>query len=55
MLSYSYKIGRLSVVSRADPKKLVGYVSRTSLLSARLAPLRQETVREDGWFRAWKR
>ena len=51
----SHGVGRLPVVSRTEPKKLVGYLSRTSLLSARLTLLRQETVRDDGWFRAWKR
>ena len=51
----SHNIGRLPVVSRGNPKKLVGYVSRTSLLSAKLAPLRHETVREAGWYRSWKR
>ena len=34
---------------------LDAYVSRTSLLSARPASLRQETMREEGWFRSWQR
>ncbi|HTB79484.1 MAG TPA: chloride channel protein [Opitutaceae bacterium] len=51
----SHGVGRLPVVSRTEPKKLIGYVSRTSLLSARLASLQQETMRDDGWFRSWKR
>ena len=51
----SHNIGRLPVVSRDNPRELVGYVSRTSLLSAKLAPLRHETVREAGWYRSWKR
>jgi len=51
----SHDVGRLPVVSRENPKQLIGYVSRTSLLSARLAPLNQETRREAGWFRVWKR
>jgi CBS domain-containing protein len=45
-------VGRLPVVDRNDPEKLVGYVGRTSLLSTRLRSLHQETVREDGWLRA---
>jgi len=51
----SHNIGRLPVVSREDPKKLVGYLSRTSLLSARLASIKDETVRDAGWYSAWKR
>jgi CBS domain-containing protein len=51
----SHNIGRLPVVSRDNPRELVGCVSRTSLLSAKLAPLRHETVREAGWYRSWKR
>ncbi len=50
----THGIGRLPVVSRTEPKKLVGYISRTSLLSARLTPLHQETRRDKGWYRAWK-
>ena len=46
----THAIGRLPVVSRDNPKKLVGYLSRTSLLSARLRTVRQETVRDDGWI-----
>jgi H+/Cl- antiporter ClcA len=45
-------VGRLPIVDRVDPTKLVGYVSRTSLLSTRLRSLHQETIREDGWLRA---
>jgi CIC family chloride channel protein len=51
----SHDVGRLPVVSRSNSKELLGYVSRTSLLSARLAPHREETLREDGWIRAWQR
>ena len=48
-------VGRLPVVDRADPCKLVGFVGRTSLLSTRLRSLHQETVREDGWLRRAQR
>jgi H+/Cl- antiporter ClcA/CBS domain-containing protein len=51
----SHGVGRLPVVSRDDPGRLVGYLSRTNLLSARLAFVRQESVRERGWLRAWRR
>jgi CIC family chloride channel protein len=43
-------VGRLPVVRKEAPTRLVGYLSRTSLLSTRLRAVHQETVREDGWF-----
>ena len=43
-------IGRLPVVRREEPTQLIGYLSRTSLLSARLRTVHQETVRENGWL-----
>ena len=51
----AHGVGRLPVVSRDDPKHLVGYMSRTSLLSIRFKAQQQETVREDGWFRKNRR
>jgi len=47
----AHDVGRLPVVSRDDPKKLIGYISRTNLLSTRLKKHRQENIREDGWLR----
>jgi CBS domain-containing protein len=47
----THGIGRLLVVSRTDPKQMVGYVSRTHLLSTRFRQVQQEQVREDGWLR----
>jgi H+/Cl- antiporter ClcA len=47
----THGIGRLLVVSRTDPKQLIGYVSRTHLLSTRFRQVQQEQVREDGWLR----
>jgi CBS domain-containing protein len=46
----AHGVGRLPVVGKADPKSLVGYLSRTNLLSIRLKKHQQETEREDGWF-----
>ncbi len=43
-------LGRLPVVSRADPKRVIGYIGRSSLLSARLRRLEEEHVRESGWI-----
>jgi H+/Cl- antiporter ClcA len=47
----THGIGRLLVVSRTDPKQMIGYVSRTHLLSSRFRQVQQEQVREDGWIR----
>ena len=45
-----YNIGRLPVVERADPRRVVGYIGRPGILAARLSRLREEYVREPGWF-----
>lgn len=44
-------IGRLVVVSRDDPKTLIGYLGRGAVLEARLYRLREESEREQGWLR----
>jgi H+/Cl- antiporter ClcA/CBS domain-containing protein len=43
-------IGRLPVVSRDDPKKLVGYLGRAGVMAARMRRLHEEHVREPGWW-----
>jgi chloride channel protein, CIC family len=43
-------IGRLPVVSREDPHRMIGYVSRASILSAWGRHMDDESVRERGWF-----
>ena len=47
-------IGRLPVVSREDPKKMVGYFNRSSILGAWSRQMEEEGVREHGWFRSWR-
>jgi CIC family chloride channel protein len=42
-------IGRLPVVSREDPRKLIGYIGRIAVLEARLQTHHEENVRETGW------
>jgi CBS domain-containing protein len=39
-------IGRLPVVSRKDPRQLLGYLGRTNLMTARLRQIEEENVRE---------
>jgi CIC family chloride channel protein len=43
-------IGRLPVVERSDPRKLVGYLGRRGVMAARLRRLHDEQVREPGWI-----
>jgi CIC family chloride channel protein len=43
-------IGRLPVVERSDPRKLVGYLGRHGVMAARLRRLHEEHVREPGWM-----
>jgi CBS domain-containing protein len=50
-----HDVGRLPVVNRNDPHKLVGYLTRSNLLSAWTRPLNEEGVREHGWFARWRR
>jgi len=48
-------IGRLPVVDRSDPQKLVGYLGRQGVMSARLRRFDEEHVREPGWVRHFQR
>jgi CIC family chloride channel protein len=45
------EIGRLPVVDRSDPRKLIGYLGRHGVMAARLRRLHEEHVREPGWIR----
>jgi chloride channel protein, CIC family len=42
-------IGRLPVVERAAPHKVVGYLGRPGIMAARLSRMEDEHVREPGW------
>jgi len=42
-------IGRLPVVDREDPRRVVGYLGRPGIMAARLRRLHDEHVREPGW------
>ena len=46
-----HDVGRLPVVDRADPRRIVGYLGRPGILAARLRRLEEEHVREPGWVR----
>ena len=43
-------VGRLPVVERSDERKVVGYLGRAAILAARTRRLRDEHVREQGWW-----
>jgi CIC family chloride channel protein len=46
-------VGRLPVVDRKDPRKVVGYLGRPGIMTARLRRLDEEHVREPGWIKAF--
>ncbi|MCC6499989.1 MAG: chloride channel protein [Anaerolineales bacterium] len=43
-------VGRLPVVERQAPHKLVGYLGRAAVMEARMNRLHEEHVREPGWI-----
>jgi CIC family chloride channel protein len=47
-------IGRLPVVSREDPRKMVGYFNRANVLGAWTRQIEDEGLREHGWFAQWR-
>jgi len=49
-LMLRHDIGGLPVVSREDPRRLVGYLGRSDILSAWQQAWREDQVREAGWL-----
>jgi len=47
-------VGRLPVVDRNQPQRVVGYLGRSGIMAARRRRLDEEHVREPGWVRGWK-
>ncbi len=43
-------VGRLPVVDRNHPRKIVGYLGRAAILSARMKIHEEENIRQKGWF-----
>jgi chloride channel protein, CIC family len=43
-------IGRLPVVDRNDPRRVIGYLGRPGIMAARLRRLEEEHIREPGWM-----
>jgi len=50
-----HDVGRLPVVSREDKTRLVGYLNRSSFLSAWRRQIDEEHVREEGWLNPYFR
>jgi chloride channel protein, CIC family len=50
-----YNVGRLPVVDRNNPRRIVGYIGRPGVMAARLRKFNEEYVREPGWFRGFRR
>lgn len=50
-----HNIGRLPVVEHSDEKKVIGYLGRPGIMAARLHRYNDEYVREDGWFRGFRK
>jgi chloride channel protein, CIC family len=50
-----HNIGRLPVVSREDPKRMVGYFDRSHILSAWTRQIEDESLQEHGWYARWRR
>jgi CIC family chloride channel protein len=44
-------IGRLPVVDRKDPQKMVGYINRANVMGSWRGHLHEEFVRDNGWLR----
>ena len=43
-------IGRLPVVDRENPRRVIGYIGRSNVMAARLGRLEEEELREGGTF-----
>ncbi|MFN2576533.1 MAG: CBS domain-containing protein [Pyrinomonadaceae bacterium] len=43
-------IGRLPVVSRANPREVLGYLGRAAVMTARLHRMKEDHEREPGWL-----
>jgi len=43
-------IGRLPVVSRENPRQVLGYLGRAAVMTARLHRMKEDQEREPGWL-----
>jgi CBS domain-containing protein len=49
------EVGRLPVVDRSNPRRIVGYIGRPAVMAAHRRRFEQEHVREPGWISRWRR
>lgn len=49
------EVGRLPVVDRSSPRRIVGYIGRPAVMAAHRRRFEQEHVREPGWISRWRR
>jgi chloride channel protein, CIC family len=49
-----HDVSRLPVVARDDPRRIVGYFGRSSVLTALLRQIESEKVREPGWLAGFR-
>jgi len=49
-----HDVSRLPVVARHDPRRIVGYFGRSSVLTALLRQIESEKVREPGWLAGFR-
>jgi CIC family chloride channel protein len=49
-----HDIGRLPIVSREEPRKMVGYFNRSNILGAWTRQMEEEGIREHGWLAKWR-
>ena len=50
-----HDVGRLPVVDRKNPRRVIGYLGRAGIMAARLRRLHEEHVRESGWMGRFSR
>ncbi len=48
-------VGRLPVVDRTNPRRIVGYIGRPAIMAAHRRRFEQEHIREPGWISQWRR
>jgi CIC family chloride channel protein len=46
-----HNVGRLPVVQRQNPAKVIGYLGRSAIIQAQMKQMREENYRESRWFK----
>ena len=48
-------VGRLPVVDRTNPRRILGYIGRPAIMAAHRRRFEQEHIREPGWISHWRK